>query len=653
MGKANIKADHEQDYFKKIHVMKTKILIMTLLAGISGFAQKKIDNTHFNNLLKNQNYEQLLIDATTERNTVYGKIWQIDYYIAKAACGLGKPHYAIEWFNSSLKYPNVNNDIRKFLLAEMGNCNSEQTNDTRTITRVSMPDLSLLSMQNSLTAVVKGKAGPILNCKTPPQAVITVYPKTSGELQSRLFDVNRSSDAINKYKETLNSNYHITVSGRFLLITYGKTVLNDQQIKQTSERLERTYMFYSSHYNLRPPDKLLAVYLLPDKAKLRQTALLVHGIKIPDANIGYSNLSDLSLVGISDITHIGTLCHELFHIMIRTDVGDVPPWMDEGIACIYETSVWKGNELHGDLLNWRTDVLEAAQLSMSEDIPHLSEFLNYTWQQYDGIQANDICTGAINYAYGKHLMLYCQETGKLTELVTAMKNRVKSRDTGDAVFQTDTEIFEKVFNQNLENIEDDFDEWMYKTYRIKLNKNSIAHDDGETHFANTREIMNQSVQPNQEVLNSQSVARQNAQATDSNAADFQQSIPQQSLLSAGNSINFNQQSVPVNEANDVLNSVSVHVKINNNDLIGESAAFTYYLDGTDETLDKILEVNYQRNHPTMSEFKSKTYRKSTIRENNFSFKAYQWGTIDDAYVYIVMKDGTISELILKPIIYDK
>jgi len=85
--------------------MKAKILLIAMLAGLSCSAQKSIDKAYFYNLIKEQKYGQLLADAHKERNKVYGKIWLVDYYIAKASCGLGKPVNAVEWFNSSLKYP--------------------------------------------------------------------------------------------------------------------------------------------------------------------------------------------------------------------------------------------------------------------------------------------------------------------------------------------------------------------------------------------------------------------------------------------------------------------------------------------------------------------------------------------------------------------
>ncbi|HNW55178.1 MAG TPA: hypothetical protein PKN21_12960, partial [Bacteroidales bacterium] len=85
--------------------MRKVFFLLMAIASLRVYAQKSIDKDHFYNLIKAKNYPQLLVDAHTLRKEVYGKIWLVDYYIAKANCGLGKPQNAIEWFNSSLKYP--------------------------------------------------------------------------------------------------------------------------------------------------------------------------------------------------------------------------------------------------------------------------------------------------------------------------------------------------------------------------------------------------------------------------------------------------------------------------------------------------------------------------------------------------------------------
>ena len=142
------------------------------------------------------------------------------------------------------------------------------------------------------------------------------------ELESRLFSINQKKNAIQKLRKIVNENYKIDTSGRYVFVTLKKFSLDS--VSSTAARLEEAYRFFVSYYNLRPPDKLLTVYILNDQQALRQTAQLVHGIQLTDPNIGYSNLSDLSLLGLGDGKHLGTLYHELFHLIIRTDLGDIP-----------------------------------------------------------------------------------------------------------------------------------------------------------------------------------------------------------------------------------------------------------------------------------------------------------------------------------------
>ena len=633
--------------------MRKVFFLLMAIASLRVYAQKSIDKDHFYNLIKAKNYPQLLVDAHTLRKEVYGKIWLVDYYIAKANCGLGKPQNAIEWFNSSLKYPNVNNDIRKFLLAEMGSCNSGQASNAVLTSGVAMPDKSLLNITNLPTSGVMGKSGPIYNCKTPPQPVALLQPKSAAEFESRIFDLDKSAEAIVKYKTLLNTSYHISVSGRFLLITYGNNVLNKEQAAKTSELLERTYTFFSRYYNLRPPDKLLAVYLLPDKNILRQTALRVHGIKIPDANIGYSNIGDLSLLGISDLTHIGTLCHELFHLMIRTDVGDVSPWMDEGIASVYETSQWKGNDLKGDLENWRTDVLRDARRNMPEKMPQLRQFLNLNWDQFNGLETNDQCQGAINYAYGKHLMLYCQELGKLPELVASFKNRNQFISENEDYLRNDIELFEIAMNNPVDSIEKQFNQWMDKKYHLKLSSQTYIPNNSIQPVNVAKTPINQNQPMNTAAAGNQNMNQQTAQLEIPETGIANQAMQQNIANQTDTPDVTAQQSMETPGANDILGSLTLHVKIDNADKMGDSFAYTYYLEGDDNLLNSITEVYYQRNHSSMSEYKSKTFKKSTVRPDKFSFKAYQWGYIDTAYVYIVTTGGVRSETVLKTITYDK
>lgn len=645
--------------------MKSKLVIIGIMLALAGNAQIKIDRQHFVDLLTQGKYGDVFREAQEIRKKEYGKCLMIDYFIAKALCGDGHTNEAALKYSTILKNYKLSDANRSFITNEKNSCKPGEERSRTATLKVNIRDFSNIMAMNSPEASVRGKMGMISDCRMSPQELTYVREVSTEELESRLFAVDKSEDAIKKYKSILNSNYHIGVSGRFLLITYGTTVLNSEQLAKTSERLERTYNFFVSHFNLRPPDKLLTVYLLPDKNIFRQTASLIHGIKVPDANIGYSNISDLSLVGVSDISRIGTLCHEMFHLIVRTDVGDIPPWMDEGIACIYETSKWNGNELTGDLFNWRTDVLGAASYEMGNKIPHLREFIGYNWKQFDGFESNDLCKAYINYAYGKHLMLYLQEEGKLTTLFTAVKNRNEITQDPNTVFQTDVDLFEQTFHHNIDTIEGNFDQWMQKKYNIKLHRNKQVQDVTGQPVVNTPPNNQQMVREDLPNVSNEQMTQQNQVKKDISANNVQQisqqNIPnveqmvQQSPLKNEypNAPNVSRQASVGDEANKVLNLLSIHVKKDPNDKMGDAISFLYYVDGDSKILDNIEEVNYQRNHNSFSEFKNKSFKKSGSRANYFSFKGYQWGLIETVYVYVVLKDKSKSEVVLKTIIYDK
>ncbi|MBL7968383.1 MAG: hypothetical protein JNK09_15370 [Prolixibacteraceae bacterium] len=623
--------------------MKTRIILVLLLIGFASQAQIKIDKQHFVDLLSEGRYGDVFREASEIRKKEYGKCLMIDYFIAKALCGDGYNKEATLKFSSILKNYKLSDENRIFIGKERESCKSGPEPGTRRGLNLNSRDFNNIMAMSLPEAAVRGKMGMISNCKMPPQEMTYLRDIPMEELESRLFRIDQGEAAIAKYKSILNSNYHVGVSGRFLLITYGNTVLNQQQQKETSDRLEKAYNFFISYYGLRPPDKLLAVYLLPDKYTFRLTAKLVHGLKVPDANIGYSNISDLSLVGVSDVSRIGTLIHELFHLMVRTDVGDIPPWMDEGIACIYETSKWVGDKLVGDVHNWRSDVLAGASYEMRQLIPRLSEFVNYNWKQFDGLETNDQCKASVDYAYGKHFMLWFQEQGKLTDLFRAVKNRSEISNDTLAHFQNDIELIELTLGNSIENIEKNFNDWLLKTYSIRLNTASVLPTGSSS--------SNTSVNSGSSVSNLPSTPDKPAANDANNVSQVMVEKPVFAEPDA-NSLNVVQQAVPEFTANDVLNVVTLRVKKDFNDKMGENAfAYTYYLEGDSKFLDQIQEVNYQRNHPSFQEY-GKFYQKSSNRSKNFAFKGYQWGYIETVNVYLIMKDQTKSDIILKTIVYD-
>jgi hypothetical protein len=289
------------------------------------------------------------------------------------------------------------------------------------------------------------------------------------ELESRLFSINQKKNAIQKLRNILNASYKIDTSGRYVFVTLKKFSLDS--VSSTAARLEEAYRFFVSYYNLRPPDKLLTVYILNDQQALRQAAQLVHGIQLPDPNIGYSNLSDLSLLGLGDGKHLGTMYHELFHLIIRTDLGDIPAFLDEGIASLYSVSSWNNGKLIGDHRPWRLDELKEARFATDIllKIPSLDKLINYSWDEFDGQETKNVCQVAVNYALSNFLMIYLQEKNLLRELVTAFKDRpFVPADNADP--KSNLQIFEEVTKDSIIGFTEKFDLWFKIQYNFNLYK---------------------------------------------------------------------------------------------------------------------------------------------------------------------------------------
>lgn len=442
--------------------MKILCLINLLLVSNLAFGQIKIDQKYFIDLLKNRQYKEVNDSAWVIRKMEYGKCEMIDYFIAKSLCGLGYEEKATEWYSKMLSFYKLKPESRTFIENEKKSCqpNIEVVASPNGIDLGTLTALANMALPES---GARGKGGPIgFNCDMEPETFQSINSITEAEMESRLFYLDQEAEAIAKIQSVMGNEYQVKSNGRFIVVTNGAEELNNEDLKFVGESLENTFDFFLRKYKMRPPDKLLTVFLLPNTDELRFAAEKFHGISIPYTNLGYSNIGDLSLLGVADKEFMGTLMHELFHLMVRTDIGDAPPWLDEGIASIYEQSTWRGNELLGDVKNWRTNQLKVIfnDRELKEKVPSLSTFLESSWDEFDGLKQGDQCIGAINHAYARALMIFLQEKEKLSEVFLAMKNRTELSGNDLITTHNSVEMLEQAMGQEIDSIEEDFKYWL-------------------------------------------------------------------------------------------------------------------------------------------------------------------------------------------------
>ena len=224
----------------------------------------------------------------------------------------------------------------------------------------------------------------------------------------------------------------------------------------------------------RKPTKFITVYIVKHQYEMQRLARTLHGIQVSEGSIGYSFPFDLSMVGILGGTQFGTLAHELFHLMVRNDFGDIPPWLEEGMASLYEVSESRGNYIAG-VPNWRGKILA----QFWRERPSIEQLVKMDWRSFDGTEKRqDSFAGpedrrhfrrqAINHATARYLMLYLQENKKLVDVYTAFRNQNVDDLKDDPELEA-VRLLASVVQKSLFDFDKDFERWSLHLSHSQVN----------------------------------------------------------------------------------------------------------------------------------------------------------------------------------------
>jgi hypothetical protein len=233
------------------------------------------------------------------------------------------------------------------------------------------------------------------------------------------------------------------------------------QLADANRILERYLDFFVRTYGMRSPDRYIFVYLTPSIDGLSRLASRHHGLSMNFGAIAYSLRDDLSIAAVIPTTSFGSLFHELFHLMARSNFGDIPGWLDEGIASLYEVSQARADGFVG-VGNWRGKVLARFR----EHIPSLKVLIeNSRPMRLDASTARnrDLDEGmvreAIFSATGRYFALYLQEKGKLADVYAAIRDYSTSGDfdgrEGGVFLRIET-----ITGMKLKDLDVDFRSWL-------------------------------------------------------------------------------------------------------------------------------------------------------------------------------------------------
>jgi hypothetical protein len=152
------------------------------------------------------------------------------------------------------------------------------------------------------------------------------------------------------------------------------------------------------------PGEVLAIWLFKDDASYRSHARVLFRDE-PSSPFGYYLSGERALI-MNIATGGGTLVHEIVHPLMAANFPQCPPWLNEGMASLFEACSEREGHIVGRL-NWRLPALQQA----------IREQRLRSFATLFGMDAHEFYGGsaALNYAQARYLCYYLQERGLLVD----------------------------------------------------------------------------------------------------------------------------------------------------------------------------------------------------------------------------------------------
>lgn len=160
----------------------------------------------------------------------------------------------------------------------------------------------------------------------------------------------------------------------------------------------------------RDPDHIITIWLLGDAESYATVTRAITG-RAPSTPYGFYLQSKAALV-MNIASGGGTLVHEMFHAFVSTNFPDMPPWVNEGLASLYEQCGQRDGQIVG-YTNWRLAGLKKA-IRAGKILP-LKELCSLSPGEFYGPGSS------MHYAQARYLFYYLQEQGLLRTFYTAFE----------------------------------------------------------------------------------------------------------------------------------------------------------------------------------------------------------------------------------------
>lgn len=403
------------------------------------------------------------------RDLPFGRSFEVDFMLGTCACRMPERRERGAAFLEWVRYTysdRLTDEGKGVVNGELETCRKDAP--------LSPAPAALPSARQMVTAgaSLQGKIFYWINREQDERAAIGNYltnavPIAEERIRERWIAIGDKANALKLAQQALPAS-KVKIFSRFVIASQaGHT---EAELDAANGLLERYLAFFVQSYGMRAPTNYMFVYLVPSIDRLRTFASRYHGMSLSFGTIAYSFRDDLSIAAVVPERVYGSLFHELFHLVARSNFGDIPTWLDEGIAALYEESQAVGGEFRGTP-NWRGEVLK----HYKGDIPSLRALIeqrdpaladandrSVVHSEYDGMMLAK--RQAIFSATARHFAMYLQERRALFATYTAVRDFSTSNDftgTAEGVIR----LVERSSNQGIDALDADFQAWLARQLR--------------------------------------------------------------------------------------------------------------------------------------------------------------------------------------------
>lgn len=396
----------------------------------------------------------------------YGKSYDVDYLLGTAWCRMpgmqGKGAGLLDW---AMQQDMPEAAARQFR-SELQKCRAQVLAlAASAAVSASLPSPEMLARTSVGSGASVRASGKMYYVAGGEKGGFASYPLellkplTQAEYEARIFAPDRAEAAVAATRQRLGDPaFRVMAVGRFVLASPSHS---EADLRTIGARLMHFADFLSRAYGVNWAPGCITVYLLPSPARMTAHAMQIHGLRASAMTLGYTFQNDLSVSGVLTGTGAGTLLHELFHLGVRASYGDLPSWLDESLASLYETSTVLGDTYLGEP-NWRGDVLRVMGLGHRVSLRAL---MGYTAADRVGVAKGEAMEqarpdeAAYEAALGRYVALYLQEAGLLPAVFQAFRDRPAWADKLPA-HEASLRLLEAATGRPLAALEADFADWL-------------------------------------------------------------------------------------------------------------------------------------------------------------------------------------------------